>query len=196
MSDFFSPGLGPVWTSCVDIPANSAGITVNILTGDWAEFTDGAITGYRLEVSHNLNSRNLIFRGENTEKTAWIEKNYEYISDNTFYLKVRNLADIYTGQLHIITTDALKAAATIPGGEVDGFVETFGIIKWIQIGATDNYRATFTHGLNTDLVEFNAFVDNNCPYLLCAETKTTNTLTFVVPSRARRGGTIFIERVV
>ena len=85
--------------------------------------------------------------------SSWTTKNFEYITDNSFYLLVKEVSQRFEGKLHIYSTDVKKTDPVLTP-EVEGFVETFSISKWIETAPDSGiYTATFVHGLNTDVIE-------------------------------------------
>ena len=192
-------GIGPAWTSCVNVPSfnNAAAQTVDVNLNDWELFTDvDGTLSLRIEISHNLGSQNLWFVGVDENGSSWTTKNFEYITDNSFYLLVKEVSQRFFGKLHIYSTDVKKADPDVTPA-IEAFVETFSISKWIETAPDSGiYTATFVHGLMTDVIEYTFYTDSDCPYLLCADSKSATQLIVRTTTDGRRGGRVFIERVV
>ena len=163
---------------------------------DWAEPTPADGTT-RLLITHDLETSNLNTKWYQTGINGDVDVPWQSSGINQVEACIPAGSE-FAGEVRI--------TAFIPTGGTSQFLQgyhesfngqTTGIgASWVETGTgTGIYRLIIMHGLGTINIDYNFFIDNSCPNLICATSKTSSDLTLELPLANVFGGEVFITRI-
>ena len=141
-----------------------------------------------LLITHSLNTANIIveFYEDGLNGTVDVPWTTQGVNEITACIPG---GSAFNGVVRILSR-------ALPSSNVDsaGYSEEFTISKFLKLSNSDLYRATFLHGLGTNILDYSFYLDNTCPNLICASRITTSTLEIEVTEPERFGGSVIIEK--
>ena len=145
-------------------------------------------TDLKLTVVHSLGTENLVVEFYETNLDGAVFVPWQIENENEISACIP-AGSAFNGMVKILSRVASGRPIVIAG-----YTETFTVSKFIETEISGEYLATFAHGLGTASINYNFYLDNNCPNLICANTITTSQLTLRVSTNERFGGRVIIEK--
>ena len=181
-----------------NIAVRTTGREVGVAIAQIAFFiddADGSRIGWKeeggdlvLTIIHGLETINIVVEFYEDGLNGSVDVPWSVDGINTITACIP-LGSGFAGEVKIISRALPASRATS-----ETFSEEFKVSKFVLIDGTDRYRATFLHGLGSNILDFSFYLDNNCPNLICASNLTASTLSIEVTEDQRFGGSVIIEK--
>lgn len=173
----FAPGSGS---------AGAALRQISFVGADWKAQTpdDGTL---RLVITHTLGTTDLNVDFYQTGKDGVVDIPWENTGVNQITACVPT-GFSFEGLARFVASESTA-------GTVTAFEEVFVSSKFVEMPSGSGQSvADFTHNLGSNSLNFNFFLTNNCPLLICASSITATTLSIRVPTAEVFGGRVYITR--
>ena len=194
------------WAEFVVKNSDDVGLTeINFLIADWTE-TNAPTGAIVININHNLNERNITvdWYQDNIDGNVFVP--WENVDANnirgcipkgTFDTATSNTGNAFSGMVRITAFVQPANTSNIEGARFGFNATTSGTeADWEETSTGSGiFKLTINHGLGTNSLEYDYYIDDIVPNIIRATTLSTTQIEIQVPLANVFAGSVFITRV-